>query len=249
MSNKVYICLPAYNEEESLASLLDRFCILVGQKDFDYHIILVNDGSHDRTLEIAQSYQDRLSLEIISHPVNMGLGEAIRTGFKHAVSLADDNDPIIYMDSDDTHDPVYIPQMVNKIHEGFDIVIASRYQKGSRQEGVPFHRKMLSRVAGLVFRLFLPVKNVRDFTCGYRAYRAGLIKQAIDYWDKHLITAKGFACTDEILIKLSPLTSRIAEIPFILYYGRKKGESKLNFQKTIPATMKLLWTRGKYRKD
>jgi dolichol-phosphate mannosyltransferase len=249
VSNKVYICLPAYNEEESLASLLDRFCLLCQQKEYDYDIILVNDGSKDKTLEIATSYKDKLPLEILNHSVNQGLGEAIRTGFHHAITVAKDDDIIVYMDSDDTHDPVYIPSMVSKINEGFDIVIASRYQKGSRQEGVPFHRQMLSKVAGMVFRLFLPVKNVRDFTCGYRAYRAGLIKRAIEYWDKHLITAKGFACTDEILIKLSPLSSKIAEIPFVLYYGRKKGVSKINFRKTIPATLRLLWTRGKFKRD
>jgi len=240
---RVYICLPAYNEEESLASLLNRYIELVKQGSYDYRLILVNDGSQDNTREIAETYQSLLPLEILNHPTNKGLGEAIRTGFRHVVQLAQEDDVIVYMDSDDTHDPVYIPDMVKKITEGNDLVIASRYRKGSRVEGLPWNRMVLSTVAGWVFKLFLPVKGVRDYTCGYRAYRVGLIRKAIEEYDHQFITAKGFACTDEILIKLAPLTQKITEIPFILHYGRKKGASKINFRKTIPATLRLLLIR------
>jgi len=242
---KIYVCLPAYNEEDSLSSLLDKFGVLLQNSEHSYQLILVNDGSTDRTAEIAQSYQSKLPLEILTHNPNRGLGEAIRTGFNHVITLALENDVIVYLDSDDTHDPCYIPSMVKKIEEGFDIVIASRYQPGSEERGVPFPRRILSRVAGFVFRLYLPVKKVKDYTCGYRAYRAGLIRKAIEKWDNHFISAKGFACTDEILIKLSQLTNKISEVPFILFYDRKKGQSKLNLWKTIPATLRLLWTRGR----
>ncbi len=247
MPTTIYVCLPAYNEENNLSLLLDEFITLLEKSSYPYKLILVNDGSTDRTGEIAQSYQTKLPLEILTHNPNKGLGEAIRTGFHHVVSLARDTDVIVYMDSDNTHDPIYIPSMVKKIEEGFDVVIASRYQPGSEERGVPFSRRLLSRVAGYVFRLFLPVKSVKDYTCGYRAYRVGLIKQAIQKYENQFITAKGFACTDEILIKLSQLTNKMAEVPFILYYDRKKGESKLNLWKTIPATLHLLWTRGKVK--
>ena len=245
MPTTVYVCLPAYNEETSLAQLFDEYITLLEKPSYPYKLILVNDGSTDRTAEIAQSYQSKLPLEILTHNPNRGLGEAIRTGFHHVVSVAKETDVIVYMDSDNTHDPIYIPSMVKKIEEGFDVVIASRYQPGSEERGVPFSRRLLSRTAGYVFRLFLPVRGVKDYTCGYRAYRAGLIKEAIEKYNHHFITAKGFACTDEILIKLSQLTNKMAEVPFILYYDRKKGDSKLNLWKTIPATLHLLWTRGK----
>ena len=241
----VYVCLPAYNEESSLSALLDKYVTLLQNSNYSYRLILVNDGSTDKTAEIAQSYRSKLPLEILTHNPNRGLGEAIRTGFRHVASISQEKDVIVYMDSDDTHDPVYIPSMVKKMEEGFDIVIASRYQQGSEERGVPYSRRLLSRTAGLVFRIFLSVKNVKDYTCGYRAYRAGLIKEAIEKYDNQFITAKGFACTDEILIKLSQLTNRISEVPFILYYDRKKGKSKLNLWKTVPATLHLLWTQGK----
>jgi dolichol-phosphate mannosyltransferase len=242
---KCYVCLPAYNEEDSLGSLLERYVQLVQEGKYNYEIILVNDGSSDRTVDVASAYKNKLPLDIITHEINKGLGEAIKTGFNYAAQRAGDEDIIIYMDSDDTHDPVYIPSMIQKIQNGYDLVIASRYQKGSIQEGVPYHRRLLSRVAGFVFQCFLPVKQVQDYTCGYRAYKASLIKKALSHFGEDFITAKGFACTDEILIKLAQLTDRIAEVPFTLYYNRKIGESKLNLRKTIPATLKLLWTRGK----
>ena len=241
----IYILLPAFNEEKSLSKLFDKFIALLANSQQDYRIILVNDGSSDRTQEIAEQYKSKLPLEIIKHPENRGLGEAIKTGLKSAASQAQDNDILVNLDADNTHDPNVIPRLVEKIKEGSDIVIASRYQPGSKQVGVPFLRRVCSWGARYVFRLYLPIKSVKDYTCGYRAYRAGLIKQGFNEYGDSLIEAKGFACTDELLIKLSRYTTKIAEVPFILRYDLKDSPSKINIPKTVLATLKLLWKTNK----
>lgn len=237
----IYVCLPAYNEEKSLPKLFDKFIELIKTDNQDYRIILVNDGSHDKTQAVAEQYRSKLPLEIIVHEVNRGLGKAIKTGLKSAATQAQDNDIIVNLDADNTHDPNVIPRLVDKIGEGFDIVIASRYQPGSKQVGVPFLRRVCSWGARYVFRFYLPIKSVKDYTCGYRAYRAGLIKQGFAEYGDSLIEAKGFACTDELLIKLSKYTTKIAEVPFILRYDLKDSPSKINIPKTVLATLKLLW--------
>ncbi|MCX7920158.1 MAG: glycosyltransferase family 2 protein [bacterium] len=237
----IYICLPAYNEEKSLPKLFDKFIRLIEAEPGEYRIILVNDGSRDRTQYIAEHYQSQLPLEIVTHPENRGLGEAIKTAFKAAITHAQDDDIIVNLDADNTHDPNVIPRLIEQITAGADIVIASRYQPGSNQIGVPVLRRICSWGARYVFRFYLPIKSVKDYTCGYRAYRARLIKQGFAEYGDALIEAKGFACTDELLIKLSRLTTKISEVPFILRYDLKDSPSKINIPKTVFATLKLLW--------
>ena len=145
------------------------------------------------------------------------------------------------MDSDDTHPPDVIPGMVEKIRAGADLVIASRYQPGSRQIGVPLFRLMLSFGARWLFRWKLGIRGVRDYTCGFRAYRASLIRMGLEKYGDDIITREGFACTDELLVKLAHFEPVIAEVPFILRYDQKHGRSKIQLFKTIRETLKMLW--------
>ncbi|HRR32371.1 MAG TPA: glycosyltransferase family 2 protein, partial [Candidatus Sumerlaeia bacterium] len=236
------VALPAYNEEQSLPALLDSFETLIqNNAALKIRIVVVNDGSKDNTLGILEAYRGRLPLEIVNHPQNLGLGQAIRTCLREGVTRAQsDDDIIICMDSDNTHLPEYIPALIEKIQKGSDIVIASRYQTGSREVGVPALRRLYSRGARFLFWVFLRLPNVRDYTCGYRAYRAGLIKRALEIYGDGIITRNGFACTDDLLVRLATLTKKISEIPFVLRYDKKIGESKLPLLVTIKETFKLL---------
>ncbi len=241
------VAIPAYNEEDSIGDLLNAFARLIARHpEFNLHLIIVNDGSTDRTLEILGYYKERLPLDIINHPQNMGLGGAIRTCLREAVARSSsDNDIIINMDADNTHSPEYIPALIEKIRAGADIAIASRYQPGSKEVGVPLLRRIYSRGARFLFTIFLRLPGVRDYTCGYRAYRAGLIRRALEKYGDDVITRNGFACTDDLLFNLSALTNRISEIPFTLRYDKKIGRSKLPLFLTIIETIKLLFHRRK----
>jgi dolichol-phosphate mannosyltransferase len=95
--------------------------------------------------------------------------------------------------------------------------------------------------AFVLFRLFLGLPGVRDYTCGYRAYRSTLIRRAFERYGDDLITRNGFACTDQLLVNIACLGNvRMEEVPFILRYDRKKGASKLNLGVTIIETFRLL---------
>lgn len=240
----VFIVLPAYNEEKSISSLLDEIGRNLKYCNQKVSVIVVNDGSNDKTGEIVDTYKNSINnINIIQvrHKQNLGLGNAIKTGFKTVLDISkDDNDMVIYMDADNTHPPEYCLDMINKLTSGYDIVIASRYQKGSKQVGVPIFRRVLSFAAVILFSFTLKIPGIKDYTCGFRAYRAGLLRKALNIFGDEIITRNGFACTDELLVKLSTLTNQIIEIPFILRYDRKKGKSKIRLFVTVIETIKML---------
>jgi dolichol-phosphate mannosyltransferase len=133
--------------------------------------------------------------------------------------------------------------MVRMISEGYDVVIASRYREGSRTIGVPVLRRALSRGASWLFRAVFPIQGVRDYTCGYRAYRAGVVRSAIARYGEEFLDQDGFQCMVDILLKLRPMHLVFGEVPFILRYDYKEGGSKMNVSKTVRDTLGLMWKR------
>lgn len=242
--SSLYIVLPAYNEEDSIGKLLDRIAYYLLDSGIEgYEIFVVNDGSGDRTAQILEEYGKKMPLRIVTHETNKGLGKTIRDGLQIASETASDNDIIITMDADDTHTPGLIYRMVNTMREGYDVVIASRYQKGARVYGLSFYRELLSLAAALIFRMFLPIKGVRDFTCGYRAYRAQVLKNAFTQYGDKFIDQEGFQAMVDIILRLRKMNVIFGEVPFILRYDMKQGTSKMNVKNTILKTLKLIIKR------
>ncbi len=225
----VTILLPAYNEEESFATFLPKFQGALKTLNTPFRIIVCNDGSSDRTEELLGNFSKELPLEVINHKLNRGLGETSRDLFEYAAESCHPDDVIIRMDCDDTHEPKYIPEMIKKLDEGFDVVIASRFQPGGGQLGVSSYRAFISYCANLFMKLFFPIKGIREYSCGFRAYRAGKVQEAILFFKGDFIQLRGlgFTCTLEKILKLNLLGARFTEIPFNLHYNQKLSESKM----------------------
>lgn len=242
-SRKVHVVLPVYNEEGKIRSLLDHIDEAMEDAAIAYEIVLVDDGSRDRTPAIVDAAAASMPIHVMRHKVNQGLGATIRDGLLRAVERAGARDVIVTMDADDTHAPGLILRMVRMISEGHDVVIASRYQRGSRTVGVPFHRLMLSHGSSWLFRMIFPIRGVKDFTCGYRAYRARVLRESLDRYGENFFDQDGFQCMVDILLKLRRMNVIFGEVPFILRYDYKEGGSKMNVPKTVFDTMKLLVRR------
>ena len=225
----ILVLLPAYNEEKSLPALLPKLASTLGKIGHPYRIIVGDDGSTDRTGALLLEYQRTLPVEVLEHKINRGLGETCRDLMEHAAEISADDDVIVRLDCDDTHEPDYIPSMLDKLEQGFDVVIASRFQPGGGQLGVSRRRTLISASANVFMKVFFGIADVRDFSCGFRAYRASMIRKAISVYGNDFIQLKGlgFTCTLEKLIKLDLLGARFAEVPFLLRYDRKQSSSKM----------------------
>ncbi len=209
--------------------LLEKITALQTRVEYPIHVIAVNDGSKDMTANILKQWSLHLPITIITHKINRGLGETVRDGFEIAAELTRPEDVIVRMDADNTHEPDYIPSMIKKISEGYDVVIASRFKKGGGMEGVNAYRTFISLCANIFMKCLFPIKGVWDYSCGFRAYRAGLIQHAIRIYGDQFIGLKGlgFTCTLEKVIKLRLLGARMSEVPFVLRYDQKAGKSKM----------------------
>jgi dolichol-phosphate mannosyltransferase len=237
------VVLPAYNEEANIGKLLERIDSSLEEANLPFEVIVVDDGSKDRTYELLEQYTASLPLRICRHPVNLGLGAAIRDGLLAAAESAQPEDIIVTMDADETHSPGLILRMTQMIHEGFDVVIASRYQPGARVVGLSWTRTMVSVGASWLFRVVFPTRGIRDYTCGFRAYRAGVLNQAMEHYGSSFVDQSGFQCMVDILLKLRKLDVVFGEVPMLLRYDLKRGQSKMKVFRTIARTLLLLTKR------
>jgi dolichol-phosphate mannosyltransferase len=235
----VWLVLPAYNEAENLPPLLDR----VGASwtgRFPFRVLVVDDGSRDETVAVAAAAPRRVPVDVVRHDRNRGLAAAIRTGIAEVCRRAGRDDVVVTMDADNSHPPELVPLMLERIDDGYDLVIASRFVRGGREEGVPWRRRMLSRMAGLVFCSACPIPGVRDYTTGFRAYRAALLQDLWRIYGDRLIEAAAFSVMTEILLKARAVRPRIAEVPLVLRYDLKEGASKMRLGRTMRDYARLL---------
>jgi dolichol-phosphate mannosyltransferase len=237
---KILFVLPAFNEAESLPHLLSRFSALPDEARSELSVCVVDDGSSDETGEIARNAADGLSVSVVTHEVNRGLGQAVQTGIRHAVANLGPDDVMVLMDADDTHDPELGLRLAEAVDNGADIAIASRFVTGGDDATAPFFRRLLSRGAAICFRFVLPIDHrVNDFTSGFRAYRVSLLERGVKHWGERLVEERGFACMVELLLKLRHCNPKIVELPLFLEYDRKRSVSKIRIFRTILQYLKL----------
>ena len=236
----IVFAIPAYNEEGAIGPLLVNIARAMDDERLDYRVFVVDDGSTDGTAAEIEGHARELPVTLVPHEQNQGLAAAMRTCLTTAVASCDDDDVIVSMDGDNTHLPGLTPRMVRGIREGRDIVIASRYQPHARVLGVPPFRQFMSWGAGMVFRIAFPIPGVRDYTCGYRAYRAGAVRHAMEAWGENLIIEQGFACQVKLLLRFCRLDAIMDEVPMVLRYDQKVSASKMNVRRTISQTLRLL---------
>jgi dolichol-phosphate mannosyltransferase len=244
----IYLLLPAYNEEQALTPLLEKIDRVMREMGAWYRVVVVDDGSTDNTAEIARTLSERYPLHIITHKYNRGLGETIRDGMEYIAEIAQPEDVVIRMDCDDTHEPKYIPAMLAKLSEGYEVVTTSRYAPGGGQIGLDWYRRSISRAANLLFKTAFPVPGLWEYTCGYRAYRAGLVQDALRIFGNKFIDLKGlgFTGTLEKLIKFRMMGARIGEIPFVLRYDQKLSSSKVITSITTLGCLILILKHSRY---
>jgi glycosyltransferase involved in cell wall biosynthesis len=206
---KVCCIIPAYQESRAIDQV-----IRIAQK-YCTHVVVVDDGSTDNTAKIAQDN----GATVLRHPTNLGKGAALRTGFDYTVKKQ--YDVMITLDGDLQHNPHSIPRFLDKIKQGYDLIVGSRYQ--TQSEDMPFARKLSNLITTTVLRVFFKVP-VTDSQSGYRAFKRRVL-ETIPVRDN------GFAAETEILIDAQRAGFLISEVPIATSYGDE--ESKIRAGRDI----------------
>jgi dolichol-phosphate mannosyltransferase len=229
--------IPAFNEEENLPRLLhdleERPMLWSGG-----HVVLVDDGSSDGTVAVAQAYDGPVPLILVRQIRNQGAGRAFDRGFRFALELCDDDDLVVTLESDTTSDLDALESMLERARGGADVVLASVHA-GGEMVGAGKRRESLSRAASFAVRVTAGV-DARTVSSFFRVYRASILRSAYERHGDTFIRESGFACKAEILGKLSRMDAAVAEVPVDLDASRRIGESKLKVLPTMAGYTRLM---------
>lgn len=235
----VYFILPIYNEEVALPALLEILAGVSLPADAPRTIVAIDDGSTDTSPAILASMSTRLPLQIITHTPNRGIPGVFKSALEYVVPILSDEDVVIIMESDRTSDPALIPTLVERIHAGSDIVIASRHAKGGAYVRFPFYRTLASTIVNISLRLALHLPHVEDYTIFYRAYSGSILKRGFPDGVVSFKAKKSFAVNGELLLILSTLHPVSEEIPLHYDYGLKTSPSSMPLVATLVEYVRL----------
>ncbi|MBC8448564.1 MAG: polyprenol monophosphomannose synthase [Chloroflexi bacterium] len=229
------IVIPTYNERDNLRPLVEEIrrlpCSLL--------IVIVDDNSPDGTGQLADALAAQMpEVRVIHRSGKGGRGSACIAGFRYA--LRETEAPLIVeMDADFSHHPRYIPELLDKAGEA-DVVIGSRYQKGSQIVDWGVSRRIFSKLANLFARTMLGVP-IRDYTNGFRCYR----REALEALDLDSIQTTGYIVLSETALLLHRAGARFGEIPTV-FVNRKRGQSNTTLSEIMDAFTAVWELRRRY---
>ena len=213
---KPFVMIPTYNERENIRNLIDKILRL---RIKNMHIVVADDNSPDGTWEIVQEISRKnKNVHLLLRKKDKGRGSAGRDGFIYC--LKHKADVVVEMDADFSHDPKYIPLMLEELKTA-DLVLGSRRLEGSKEVGRSWLRKFVTWGANLYIRLMLGLK-VKDCNSGFRCFR----REVLEKINLQNLKSKGPAIVQEVLFKAHLKGFKIKEIP-ITFVDRVKGHSKL----------------------
>jgi dolichol-phosphate mannosyltransferase len=229
----VLVALATYNEIETLPSLVDEIERVLPDVD----VLVVDDNSPDGTgAWCDERAKADPRVECLHRPGKLGLGSATLAGIRWA--LSHEYGVVVTMDADWSHDPQYLPALVEAT-ERADVAIGSRYCAGGGIEGWPLYRRIMSRAMNWLSRQMLRLP-VSDSSGAFRAYRADALTDALEQ-----VQSAGYSYLEEILWQLRQAGATFEEVP-ISFRERRAGRSKISLGEAA-AKMHVLWTLSKQR--
>lgn len=217
MEKRVAVCIPTFNEKENIANILKAIHAEIPQAD----ILVVDDSSPDKTAEIVAEFKKENSyVSIKVRKSKEGLGAAYFDGFQTLIGQG--YEAIIQMDADFSHQPKYLPAMVKKLSEGFDVVVGSRYVKGGGTRNWGLTRRIISRCGSFYASTVLSL-GVRDVTAGFKCWDSRLLQKAIS----SPLLFSGFGFQIEMAFRTKAVGGKVYELP-IIFPDREKGDSKMS---------------------
>lgn len=220
------IIIPAYNEERRLPGTLDEIHHFLSAQSYAYEVLVVENGSSDRTLEIARAYQERFPYIKALHEDGRGKGLAVRTGM-----LAAEGEYRFICDADLSMPIAEVNRFIPPLMPEADIVIASREAPGAVRYNEPEYRHLTGRMFSLVVR-WLALPGLRDTQCGFKCFHAAVAEEVFP-----LQTIDGWTFDVEVLYIARRRGYKIVEIPIPWYYA---AESKVKIFKDLSKVVRDL---------
>ena len=210
-STELSLIVPTYCESQNIAILVER--VHQSLSSYSYELVVVDDNSPDGTSEIANSLSQQYPVRVITRRNERGLASAVVEGFKQARG-----DILGVIDADLQHPPEVIPELLETVMSGADVVIASRYVEGGGSEGWSASRKIISKGSKLLAQVLLPAaRGIKDPLSGFFLLR----KEVIDGVE---LSPTGYKILLEVLVKGK--ATEVAEVPYI-FKVRERGTSNL----------------------
>jgi len=238
---RVSMIVPTYNESLNIRKLLDSIYDKKHLKGYEkrniqMNVLVVDDNSPDGTADVVREYQKHNSLvHLLVRQKKEGLGAAYIHGMNHAMETLKPH-ILFEMDADLSHNPKYIIKMIDKVRDGADFVIGSRYiNGGSIPQNWGVSRKLISGSANMYARIMLGLRDVHDCTGGFRAIKASFLREI----DLDSLNIKGYVFQISLLNQVVLHQGNIQEIP-IHFEDRTKGSSKMRFNDIFELGMVVL---------
>jgi dolichol-phosphate mannosyltransferase len=247
LKGKLYLVVPLYNEEANLPRLLesieaDAALLRAASRGRLLHLALIDDGSQDGTVQLAERHQASFPITVLKHQRNLGPGRAFATAFHWLAPLIDEEDLTLTLEGDNTSRLKTARHMLMRLGEGYDVVLASPYAYGGGFAQTSLLRLFLSHVANGMVKVVFGVRGIHTMSSFYRLYRAGILKRLQSVYGPGIVERAGFESMVEMIIKLILVKATISEVEMHLDSSQRIGASKMKILKTIRGYLSL-WTR------
>jgi dolichol-phosphate mannosyltransferase len=242
---KIIFC--AFNEEQNLPKFLSNLTLELNILNRQFEIIACLDGSEDSSSQILSNLEKSYPIKTLEIKNQRGLGLAYKRLFLHVIENSNDDDLIISLDADNTHNPKQIGEMISHFEKNsLDFLVTARFCGNSVMKDFPLHRQFISKSISILLQILFSVKNIsgsklKDYTSGYRIYKSEKLKKLFAIHKDKFITEPDFTYTCELLINLSKLDTRFDEIAISYDYGKKIGKSKLRIFSNLKRLVILLF--------
>ncbi|HIH11461.1 TPA: glycosyltransferase family 2 protein [Candidatus Woesearchaeota archaeon] len=219
---KVIITIPAYNEERTLPFVLQEIKDIMGKTTHQYQILVVDDGSRDKTIAIAKQH----GAIVYSNPHNKGLAETFKV--EMSLCLANKADIIVHTDADGQYPAKYIPLLIKEIENGADLVLGSRFGKGNYAGSIMKHAGNVAFAKAIAS---LTKVKVSDTTTGFRAFTRTVAEIPL---------INNFTYTQEQIIKAAKQGLKIREVPINARRTRDSRLFKSSLQYALKAWINIM---------